>query len=138
MRQFLFVVIFSLLMIGFFAGYSNFGIPQIEPAPPPVEEKIDLGAMDMDQFIALGTKIFSGKGTCTLCHNELGRAPMLGTIGDAAVQRLKDPRYKGAAEDVEEYLLESLVEPSAFVVEGFGKKAPTTVRARCRMSPPAA
>lgn len=122
MRQFLFVVIFSLLMIGFFAGYSNFGIPQIEPAPPPTDEKIDLGAMDMDQFIALGTRLYSGKGTCTLCHNELGRAPMLETIGEVAAARLKDPRYEGEAEDAEAYILESLIEPSAFVVEGFGKK----------------
>ena len=39
MRQFLAVVAFSLLTIGFFAAYSNFGIPQLEPAPPPVEEE---------------------------------------------------------------------------------------------------
>ena len=52
MRQFLTVVAFALLTIGLFAGYSNYGIPQIEPAPPPNEAKLDLSAMDMDQFIA--------------------------------------------------------------------------------------
>lgn len=122
MRQFLIVVVFSLAAIGFFAGYSNYGIPQIEPAPPPKEEKLDLGSMTMDQFIALGERIFNGKGTCTLCHNSLGRAPMLGTIADDVPKRLKDPRYKGEAEDIESYLVESLIEPSAFVVAGFGKK----------------
>jgi mono/diheme cytochrome c family protein len=122
MRQFLIVVAFSLLTIGFFSGYSNYGIPQIEPAPPPKEEKLDLGSMDMDQFVTLGEQIFSGKGTCTLCHNELGRAPRLDTIGELVPARLEDPRYQGTAEDVEDYLLESLVEPSAFVVAGFGKK----------------
>jgi len=122
MRQFLIVVAFSLLTIGFFSGYSNFGIPQIEPAPPPKEEKLDLGSMSMDQFIVLGEKIFKGKGTCTLCHNELGRAPALDTLAGIVPQRLEDARYQGAAEDVEQYLLESLVEPSAFVVAGFGKK----------------
>ncbi|GBE44159.1 MAG TPA: c-type cytochrome [Rhizobiales bacterium] len=122
MRQFLSVIVFSLLTIGFFAGYSNFGIPQIEPAPPPKEEKLDLGSMTMDQFIAVGEKLFSGKGTCTLCHNNLGRAPLLDTIGEVAQQRLKDPRYKGEATNIEEYLIESLVKPSAFVVAGFGKK----------------
>ena len=66
MRQFLTVVLFTLATIGFFAAYSNYGIPQIEPAPPPTEEKLDLGSMNMDQFIALGGKIFNGKGTCTL------------------------------------------------------------------------
>ncbi|MBT4488632.1 MAG: c-type cytochrome [Rhodospirillaceae bacterium] len=122
MKQFLTVVAFTLLTIGFFSAYSNYGIPQIEPAPPPKEEKLDLGAMTMDQFIALGERIFNGKGTCTLCHNELGRAPMLGTLADVVPERLKDPLYKGAAEDLESYLIESLVEPSAFVVVGFGKK----------------
>ncbi len=122
MRQFLTVIAFSLLTIGFFAGYSNFGIPQIEPAPPPKEEKLDLGSMTMDQFIALGERIFNGRGTCTLCHNALGRAPELGTIGEVSAARLADPDYEGGAADIAGYLIESLIEPSAFVVPGFGKK----------------
>ncbi len=121
MRQFLSVVGFSVLMIGLFAGYSNFGIPQIEPAPPPKEEQIDLGSMTMEQFIALGERVFNGKGTCTLCHNSLGRAPMLDQVGVTAPERLADARYEGSAANIEEYLLESLTHPSAYVVEGFGK-----------------
>ena len=122
MRKFLTVVAFTLLTIGFFAGYSNYGIPRIEPAPPPKAEQLDLGSMTMDQFIAVGGRIFNGKGTCTLCHNALGRAPMLDTIGDTVPKRLEDPRYAGEAGDIAEYLTESLVKPSAFVVAGFGKK----------------
>ena len=121
MINFFKVAIFSLLVVSGFWGFSNFGIPQIKPADPPVEEKLDLGAMTMDQFVALGGKIFNGKGTCTLCHNKMGRAPMLDKIGAVAAERLKDPRYKGTAKTVEEYLQESLVKPSAFVVSGFGK-----------------
>ncbi|MBI4936855.1 MAG: c-type cytochrome [Nitrosomonadales bacterium] len=121
MTNFLKVVVFSLLVISGFWGFSNYGIPQIKPADPPVEEKVDLGAMTMDQFIALGKKNFDGKGTCTLCHNSLGRAPMLDKIGAVSAERLKDARYKGTAKTVEEYLMESLVKPSAFVVSGFGK-----------------
>lgn len=122
MRQFLAVVAFTLLTIGLFAGYSNYGIPQIEPAPPPTEEVLDLSSMTMDRFIALGDRIFNGKGTCTLCHNSLGRAPMLGSIAAVVPQRLQDARYQGDATNIEQYLTESLVEPSAFVVVGFGKK----------------
>ena len=121
MINFIKVSIFSLLMVGGFWGFSNFGIPQIKPEPPPVEAKLDLGAMTMDQFIALGGKIYNGKGTCTLCHNAMGRAPMLDKIGPVSAERLKDARYKGTAKTVEEYLKESLVKPSAFVVSGFGK-----------------
>jgi len=122
MRTFLTVVAFSLLTIGFFAGYSSFGIPQIEPAPPPKEEKLALGAMTMEAFIAAGEAIYSGKGTCTLCHNPVGgRAPLLDQIGVVATERLADPRYQGSAGDAAGYIYESMAEPSAYVVAGFGK-----------------
>ncbi|MFQ5581057.1 MAG: c-type cytochrome [Mariprofundaceae bacterium] len=121
MKNFLKVVVFSVVIISSFALYASFGIPRIKPAAPPVEEKLDLGAMTMDQFIALGDKVFNGKGTCTLCHNAMGRAPMLGKIGTVATERMADSRYKGEAKTAEEYMHESLVKPSAYVVAGFGK-----------------
>ncbi len=123
MMNFFKVVGFSLFAIVSFALYANYGIPKITPAAPPVEEKVDLGAMTMDTFIALGDKIFNGKGTCTLCHNAVGgRAPMLDSVAAIAEERMKDPRYKGEATNSEEYIYESFVKPSAFVVVGFGKK----------------
>jgi mono/diheme cytochrome c family protein len=116
------VIVLSLLTIGFFAGFSNYGIPEINPAPPPVEEELDLGSMTMERFIALGNRIFNGKGTCTLCHNAVGgRAPLLDKVVAAAPGRMADPRYKGDAGTLEAYLYESMVKPSAFVVAGFGK-----------------
>jgi mono/diheme cytochrome c family protein len=121
MKNFLKVMVFSLVTILAFAGYSNYGIPKIEPAPPPKEEKLDLGSMTMESFIVLGEKIYKGKGTCTLCHNELGRAPMLEQVVSATPKRLEDSRYKGKSTDVESYLTESMVDPSAYVVAGFGK-----------------
>ena len=63
----------------------------------------------------------NGKGSCTLCHNKMGRAPMLSEIGKNAPERLKDPRYKGTAKNLEEYIYESETKPSAYVVAGFGK-----------------
>ncbi len=122
MKQFLKVIFFALLIIGFFDGFSNFGIPMIEPAPPPSQEKLDLSSMTMDQFVALGDKILNGKGTCKLCHNELGRAPMLEQIVTNAPKRLDDPDYKGEATDLQSYIFESMTIPSAYVVKGFGKK----------------
>jgi mono/diheme cytochrome c family protein len=112
---------FSLAVIGGFWGFANYGIPRVKPAPPPVEEKLDLGAMSMKDFIALGDRIFHGKGTCTLCHNSMGRAPMLDKVGVTANERLQDTRYQGSARTVAEYLRESMTKPSAFVVAGFGK-----------------
>jgi Cytochrome c len=122
MKNVLKIVLFALLTVGFFAGFANFGIPRIEPAAPPTEEKVDLSTMTMDSFIALGDRIFNGRGTCTLCHNEVGgRAPMLAQVAAVAAERIADARYKGGATDVETYIHESMVDPSAYVVAGFGK-----------------
>ncbi|MBI3753581.1 MAG: c-type cytochrome [Deltaproteobacteria bacterium] len=121
MKTFLKVVIFSLAVIIFYAFYANKMIPQVKPAPPPVEAKLDMGSLTMEQFIQMGETIFHGKGTCELCHNPVGgRAPLLDQVGKRAEERLKDPRYKGKAKTGEEYIRESMVEPSAFVVAGFG------------------
>ncbi|NOR18824.1 MAG: c-type cytochrome [Xanthomonadales bacterium] len=122
MKNFLKVTVFSLLLISLFSLYSNYGIPEIQPAPPPTEEKLDLGSMTMEQFVAVGEKIVNGKGTCTLCHNAVGgRAPLLEKLVTATPERLQDSRYKGEAADLESYILESMLDPSAYVVIGFGK-----------------
>ncbi len=122
MRNLSKTVFFSLLVILAFAGFSNFVVPQLQPAPPPKEEVLDLSAMTMDQFVALGARLVEGKGTCTLCHNEVGgRAPPLTEAVALTAKRLADARYEGSASDSESYLYESMLEPSAFVVAGFGK-----------------
>jgi cytochrome c551/c552 len=121
MKTFTRVIIFSLLVIGVYALFATQYIPPITPAPPPQEEAIDLGAMTMPQFVALGEKVFNGKGTCTLCHNPVvKRAPMLDVAASVALERLKDPRYKGKAKDAAGYLDESMRDTSAFVVSGYG------------------
>lgn len=121
MKTFLKVVIFSLAVIFFYSFYAGSMIPQVKPAPPPAEAKLDMGSLTMEQFIQMGDEIYHGKGTCELCHNPVGgRAPLLDQVGKVAEERLKDSRYKGKAKTGEEYLRESMVEPSAFVVAGFG------------------
>jgi len=87
----------------------------------------------------------NGKGQCPLCHgfNEgylSERAPNLYGVLNRATQRLTDPRYhkghpldrdtdqkeafpgSGTAETIQEYLAESHVCPSCYVVPGFGIK----------------
>ncbi len=115
------LLVFALIIMVTFAGYAKFGIPLVIPAPPPVEEKIT-GAVTIDQMVAIGDKIFHGKGTCTLCHSPVGgRAPLLEQIGTNGPARLKDPRYHGKAKTVYQYIRESEMEPSTYVVAGFGK-----------------
>ena len=126
--NFLRIMGFSLALLVFYAIFAN-SLPQVEPdLSPPVEVSTD--GLDMPGMIALGEKLFSGKGTCTLCHNNLGRAPDTLEMDLAATfsARLADARYEGVAagkdgpEAVEDYIRESMREPSIFVVEGFGKK----------------
>jgi len=128
MRDLFPILIFSLLVMFGYAGFVTFGIPLIVPAPPPVEEKLS-GDITMDQYVAIGDKIFHGKGTCTLCHNPTGhRAPLLDVassdgppIGARSEDRIKDSGYNGEATNGEEYIHESMIDPSAYVVPGYGK-----------------
>ncbi|MBI4828679.1 MAG: hypothetical protein HY804_07695 [Nitrospinae bacterium] len=121
------ILAFSLMVVGGYSWFSN-SIPQLR-AEPPSEESVSLEGMTMESFVALGQTIFEGKGTCPLCHNAVGhRAPLLVEAGSdgppvaaRAPSRLADGRYHGTASKPEEYLRESMVSPSAFVVEGFGK-----------------
>lgn len=127
MKTIAWIMAFSLAVIGGYTWFSN-SIPQMR-SEPPVEEEIKLEGLTPESFAALGEKIFHGKANCPLCHNEVGhRAPILEKasadgppVAIRAADRIKDPRYKGEAEDGEEYLRESMIKPSAFVVEGFGK-----------------
>jgi|SaaInlV_100m_DNA_4_1039707.scaffolds.fasta_scaffold13165_2 cytochrome c peroxidase len=116
------VLAFSFSLLLLFTFVSNI-LPQVE-GEAPTETKVDLSALTMDQFISMGEELFSGKGTCTLCHNNLGRAPdiLVMNIGEAALERMADDRYKGEANDVESYFRESMVFPSMYVVASFGKK----------------
>ncbi len=113
---------FSVTLLFVFMGITYL-LPQVE-GEAPKETTIDLGSLTMDTFVKLGDDLFHGKGACTLCHNSLGRAPDLLALNavDVAEERLADSRYKGKAKDAETYLRESMLDPSIYVVAGFGKK----------------
>jgi len=116
------VLLFSLSLTLVFTLVANL-LPQVE-GEVPVDKEIDLSAMTMDSFVALGESIFTGKGTCTLCHNNLGRAPdiLKQDMVATAQARLNDGRYQGKAKIAVDYLRESMLNPGIYVVKGFGKK----------------
>jgi mono/diheme cytochrome c family protein len=113
---------FSLALILIFTAVT-YVLPQMK-GEAPVEKALDVGALTMDSFISLGEELYRGKGTCTLCHNQLGRAPDLLQLNveKVALERLADSRYQGSAKEAEAYLRESMVNPNRYVVAGFGKK----------------
>jgi cytochrome c2 len=65
------------------------------------------------------------KATCVACHTIPGIPGAKGTIGPAleegtnALLRMKDKDYKGSAKTVPDYIMESIVSPSAYVVKPF-------------------
>ena len=68
--------------------------------------------------------IFS-KATCAMCHTipgipgAVGKQGPLLEEGTNAPNRIKDPVYKGTAHNTQEYIMESIVSPSTYVVKGF-------------------
>ena len=125
-RMWLNVVIFSLEAT---IAYTIIGslVPQIESRP---QAGLQLSAdATPEQLVKAGEQLFYGKGTCALCHSiepsEAARCPQLGTgplgpaIGARADERVKAADYKGKAKDGVDYLIESLVDPSAYQVPGF-------------------
>ena len=100
-------------------------LPQMK-GEAPVEKQVDLGSLTMDDFVALGEDLFNNKGTCTLCHKPppLGRAPDIQGENMVALsaERLADERYQGEAKDAAGYIMESMLDPSRYVVATWGKK----------------
>ncbi|WHZ24827.1 MAG: hypothetical protein OJF47_003939 [Nitrospira sp.] len=62
---------------------------------------------------------------CPICHQIPGIAGANGRVGPplwlgkTGVTRLADPRYRGQAQTVRDYIVESIVSPGIYVVPGF-------------------
>ncbi|MBI4402267.1 MAG: hypothetical protein HY581_11615 [Nitrospirae bacterium] len=92
-------------------------VPQLTPSMVPLvtgEEPIQL------QFTKAG---------CPVCHIIPGIKGAEGRVGPALVlgltgpQRLADPGYRGNATTVREYVIESILNPGAYVVPGYPDRA---------------
>jgi hypothetical protein len=107
-------LIAGIVLLGItYAALKPLPVPQLDPALIPLvtgEEPTDV------LFIKAG---------CPVCHTipgipgadgRVGPKLVLGTTGP---QRLADPRYRGRARTVRDYVVESVLEPGAYVVSGF-------------------
>jgi len=128
MRTFLKVFAFNIVVIAFFLYVGN-SIPQLRQDPP--QELVLAADASVEDFVKAGQDLFYGKGTCALCH-EIGkkgeRCPDLAGVGERAETRIKEERYKGKATNGAEYLVESLMEPTTYVVEGYQPSMPPVGR----------
>src|SRR5919204_1825972 len=128
MRTFLKVFAFNILIIAFFLYVGN-SIPQLRQDPPA--ELVLAADAPVEDFMKAGQDIFYGKGTCALCH-EIGkkgeRCPDLAGVGERAETRIKEAGYKGKATNGAEYIVESTMDPTAYVVEGYQPSMPPVGR----------
>ena len=115
-----------VLAVAATAFYTLVGqlVPQKEvPAPEVIEISKDISTEEM---IEIGKGIAQGKGICLTCHT-IGRSgalrfPDLEGIGTRAASRI--PGLNGV-----QYLVQSLYEPDAYVVEGFNPGMPAINKA---------
>ena len=87
-------------------------------APDATNDLSTLGR-EPEQFVEAGKAIFNGKGSCYSCHTlnpsaPPSRGPDLTDIGVGAATRKPGVGAKT-------YLIESLYDPTAFLVHGYGK-----------------
>lgn len=116
------VLLFALGVVGFYFLFVEIYMPDVRPAPPPKDEVFDISLISEEEFASFGERIFTGKGSCRLCHQSVGgRAPALVDVAFTAEGRIKEAGYKGRARTRTGYILESMLEPSAYVVKGYGK-----------------
>ncbi len=102
-----------LTVVGTLAVYTAVAnlIPQVQSAVP---EEVEIGAdATPEQLAAIGEELYAGAGGCTACHGLGTRAPdLIGVAGTTCATRQPGLGCKA-------YLHESLVNPMAYVVEGF-------------------
>jgi mono/diheme cytochrome c family protein len=107
------VGVFALIVMGSYSYYAN-SIPQIE-SKPPQELSLEGGNVTPAQLVKAGEEIYKTKGTCEICHGigQKGtRAPDLAGIGARAAKMKPGMSAK-------QYIIESLLNPGAFIVEGY-------------------
>jgi mono/diheme cytochrome c family protein len=104
---------FALVIMSGYSWFAN-SIPQIE-SKPPQELSLEGGNVTQAQLIKAGEEIYHTKGTCEICHRigqQGTRAPDLGGVGARAAKRKPGMSAKA-------YIIESLLSPQAYVVEGY-------------------
>jgi nitric oxide reductase subunit C len=98
------------------SGAAPRGMPYVEGEPTS------------DDAVSRGKALFDGTAACATCHSrtqgltQIG--PSLAGVVKTAKERIADPTYGGGAQAPAEYLRESILRPSAFVVTGATYRAP--------------
>jgi hypothetical protein len=99
------------------------------PRQPPVAQRTSLPAVAPEMVPLVSgeeeTSLIFSRAGCLVCHRIPGIAGAEGRVGPplwlgtTGQQRLRDPTYRGRAKTVHEYIVESVLEPGVFIVQGY-------------------
>ena len=106
------------------AGVDVRAVPQVAPTAVQSQPAAATTAVDAALY-AQGKQVYLSQ-YCGVCHTlaAAGTGGMFGpahdSLGRHANQRIADPRYQGSATTAEDYIRESIVDPSIFIAAGAG------------------
>ncbi len=113
-----------LATVGVYA-YVGQLVPQFEEHPPA--KKVIREGTAPEELVAIGQELLRSKGGCLICHKDTETGNERGTDLRQAAGRAPSRKPPLSGED---YLLESLTDPDAFLVEGYPKRMPSALRSR--------
>lgn len=117
-RVFLRILVF-VTAIDLFYMYIGQTVTQSEQHPPP-ELEITVET-EQAELVTMGEALFENKGGCLICHKVTDhgndRGPDLRNVGATAATRQP-------GKSAEEYLIESMLKPGAFLVEKYSDIMP--------------
>lgn len=119
------VLLVVVATVGLYTFVANW-IPQVESEVP--EELTFSGEVTADELVEAGEELYQGAGGCVACHGTGTRAPNLLTdeAGTGLIGERCEDREPG--KDCKTYLHEAMVEPTAYVVEGYDAIMPDARR----------
>lgn len=121
MNNFLKITLFGGLLILFFTLFSVYYVPDISMHGRGKQAARVVLPIEEVGPVAYGEEVYYGRGGCAHCHDSAGgRAPLLDSVIAVAPSRYGSAGYTGRATDVIGYLMESMTEPSLYVVDGYG------------------
>lgn len=115
-------------LVAFVMNWEDSAMAQAEPTPSIPEQEavgtditVELPAGDAES----GQALAEGSLGCTACHILSNTGPAWAGeaetpgVGSRAAQRIEQENYTGSAETAQQYLVESVLQTNAHVVEGF-------------------
>ncbi len=120
-----------LFMLAVVSLYTYVGqlVPQFEEHPP--KKKVITPNTPKDELVASGQEILRGKGGCLVCHKDQERGNERGPDLRQAAGRAATRKPGMTAEA---YLIESMVTPEVFLVEGYPKMMPPAMKPPANLS----